>query len=153
MLLVVRQHNTTTHMNTTTILLILFAIWLVVAVTWIAIRLLKKHGCQKYTLSLNTKQKYLSLVALALFVLSLLVVPWRVNAQLLGFPVFSQISYGLIWSPPSGGINQTLVGILSPQGGILFSWMLVEWIVLAVLYWLCLRAFNHSGSTNVKENA
>jgi hypothetical protein len=130
--------------------LTLFAIWLVIAVVWLASNL--KDARRKISRLLNPKQRRLSLVFLALFISSLLVVPWRVDAQLLGFPIFSHISYGLIWSPPSGGINQGLVGIVSPQGGILFGWMLVEWIVLAVFYWFFRRVFRGSDSDKPKHD-
>jgi hypothetical protein len=90
--------------------LILFA---VVVVAWLSFRLLKANDSQrKSTQLLNTKQKYLSAVTFALFVLSLLIVPWRVDAQLLAFPIFSHISYGLAWHPPSGGINQAWLELL-----------------------------------------
>jgi hypothetical protein len=76
-----------------------------------------------------------------------------VDAQLLGFPIFSHISYGLVWSPPFGGINQDLIGILSPQGGILLGLILVEWIVLLFSYCFFLRMFKDSTSHDIKHDA
>jgi hypothetical protein len=131
--------------------LILFA---VVVVAWLSFRLLKANDSQrKSTQLLNTKQKYLSAVTFAVFVLSLLIVPWRVDAQLLAFPIFSHISYGLAWHPPSGGINQSMVGIATAQEGILFGWVLAEWLVLLFLYCCFLLAFKDSNTNGLKHDA
>jgi len=102
---------------------------------------------------LNPRQKYLSVVFLALFVLSLLVVPWRVDAQLLDFPIFSHVSYGFVWHPPSGGINQNLVGIVTAQGGILLGWILSEWLVLLFLYGCFFGIFKSSNANELKHDA
>jgi len=128
--------------------LTLFAIWLVVAVLWLSSGLRRR-----FSHFLNAKQRRLTLIFLALFGLSLLIVPWSVNAQLLGFPIISQISYGLIWSPPSGGISQELMGIISPQGGILPGLILLEWLVLGFSYCFFLRLFNDSTSNEPKHDA
>jgi hypothetical protein len=70
--------------------LILFAI---VAVAWLSLRLiLASDGRRKSTQLLNARQKYLSLISVALFVLSLLIVPWRVDAQLFEFPIFAWLA-------------------------------------------------------------
>jgi len=131
--------------------LILFA---VVVVAWPSFRLLKANDSQrKSTQLLNTKQKYLSAVTFAVFVLSLLIVPWRVDAQLLAFPIFSHISYGLAWHPPSGGINQSMVGIATAQEGILFGWVLAEWLVLLFLYCCFLLAFKDPNTNGLKYDA
>jgi len=112
--------------------LLLFA---VVAVAWLLFRLMfVKDSQQKSTRLLNAKQRYLSLVCFTLFGLSLLIVPWRVDAQLLDLPIFSHISYGWVWHLPSRGINQSLVEIATAQEGILFGWVLAEWLVLLFLY-------------------
>jgi len=69
-------------------------LFVVVAVAWLLFRLMfMKDSQQKSTRLLNTKQRYLSLVCFTLFGLSLLIVPWRVDAQLLDLPIFSHISY------------------------------------------------------------
>ena len=126
----------------------LFVIWLIVGVVWLASSL--KDARRKFTQSLNTKQRRLSWVFVALFVLSLLIVPWRVDAQLLGFPIYSHFSYGLIWSPPFGGISPDVIGIISPQGGILLGLILVEWLVLIFSYCYFFRVFKHSASNDHK---
>ena len=128
--------------------LTLFAIWLVVAVAWLSSSLRRK-----FSLLLNAKQRRLSMIFLVLFVLSLLIVPWSVDAQLLGFPIFSHISYGLVWSPPSGGISDALMGIVSPHGGILLGLILVEWLVLVFSYCFFLRLFKDSTSNEPKPDA
>ena len=131
--------------------LILFAIG---AVAWLSLRLiLVGDGRRESTQLLNARQKYLSLISFALFVLSLLIVPWRVDAQLFEFPIFSHISYGLAWHPPSGGINQSMVGIATAQEGILFGWVLAEWLVLLFLYCCFLLAFKDPNTNGLKHDA
>ena len=130
--------------------LLLFA---VVAVAWLLFRLMfVKDSQRKSTRLLNTKQRYLSLVCFTLFGLSLLIVPWRVDAQLLDLPIFSHISYGLAWHPPSGGINQSMVGITTAQEGILFGWVLAEWLVLLVFYGCFLLVFKGSNANEPKHD-
>jgi hypothetical protein len=125
----------------------------VMAVAWLAFRLMfDKNSRRKPTRLLNTRQKYLSLVSLALFVLSLLIVPWRVDARLLEFPIFSNISYGFVWHPPSGGINQSLAGIATAQEGILLGWVLAEWLVLLFLHCCFLLAFKDSSANELKHD-
>jgi hypothetical protein len=112
------------------------------AIAWLSFRLIIGNDSPRNsTQLLNAKQKYLSLVFLALFFLSLLIVPWRVDAQLLQFPIFSHISYGLVWRPPSGGINQNLVCIVTAQGGILLGWIPAEWLGLFGIYCCFFWAF------------
>ena len=131
--------------------LILFAIG---AVAWLSLRLiLVGDGRRESTQLLNARQKYLSLISFALFVLSLLIVPWRVDAQLFEFPIFSHISYGWVWRPPSGPINQSLVGIVTARGGILLDWLLAEWLVLLLIYCCFLLAFRESSSNALKDDA
>jgi hypothetical protein len=83
-------------------------------------------------------------------VLSLLIVPWQVDAQLLEFPIFSQLRYGLVWSPPFGGINQSLTGMVTAQNGILFGWVLAEWLVLIFVYCCLLLVFKESKASALK---
>jgi len=131
------------------------SLFALVAIAWLAFRLIiVKNSRRKSTqLLLNAKQKYLSLVSLTLFILSLLIVPWRVDAQLLAFPIFSHISYGWVWHPPSGGINQSLVGIATAQEGIVFGWVLAEWLVLSFLYCCFLLVFKDSNADELKRDA
>ena len=119
--------------------LILFVIWLVIGIAWVSLRRFDSNsGRVKSKRVLNGRQKRLSLITFTLFVLTLLIVPWRVNAQFLGFPLLSQVSYGWIWNPP-GGFNPDLAGVVALQGDILFSWIIAEWIVLASLHYCSLR--------------
>jgi hypothetical protein len=131
------------------------SLFALVAIAWLAFRLIiVKDSRRKSTqFLLNAKQKYLSLVSLTLLILSLLIVPWRVDAQLLAFPTFSHISYGWVWHPPSGGINQSLVGIATAQEGILFGWVLAEWLVLSFLYCCFLLVFKDSKANELKHDA
>ena len=129
--------------------LLLFA---VVAVAWLSFRLIiVKNSRRQSTQLFNTKQRYLSIIFFALFVLSLLIVPWKVDAQMLELPIFSHVSYGLVWHPPSGGINQSLIGIATAQESILLSWVLAEWLVLLFLFCCFLLIFKDSSASELKN--
>ena len=126
----------------------------VVAIAWLSFRLIiVNNSRRKSTPLINNKQRHLSFVFFTLFILSLLIVPWRVDAQLLAFPIFSHISYGWLWHPPSGGINQSLVGIATAQEGILFGWVLAEWLVLSFLYCCFFLVFKDSKANELKHDA
>jgi len=131
--------------------ILLFA---VIAIAWLSFRLIiENNSRRKPAQLLNPRQRYLSFVFFALFVLSLLIVPWRVDAQLLEFPIFSHVSYGFVWSPPSGGINQSLVGIATAHEGILLGWVLAEWLVLLSLYCCFLLALRDANANELKRDA
>jgi len=75
-----------------------------------------------------------------------------VDAQLLEWPIVSQISYRFVWDPPSGGIDQSFAGMVAAQEGILRGWVLAEWLVLLFLYCCFLLAFRESGGNEIKKD-
>jgi len=82
----------------------------------------------------NTNQKCLSVCAFTALSLSIVIIPWQVDVGFLDFPVLSGTRYGLIWSPPFGGVNPSWVGIFSSHRSVNICVIVVEWLVLAVAY-------------------